>query len=275
MPERAALAGRRIVVTRARAAGEQLATRLRDLGAIPLIRPLIAIAPPDDLTPLDAALRELRQFEWLVCTSANAVAALHERLQALGLPKEPPSTVRVGAVGSATAAAFRANGWRVDNLPATYTAAGLAEAFGDLTGQRVLFPASAIARPTLAEGLRARGATVEMVTAYRTVILPLEPGEPLVAALQDDAINAVTLTSPSTVRGFLPFLAASGRERHSPALVCVGPTTADAAREAGLTVSAIATEQDASGLIAALCALFDRPATRSEQPRNAMKEVHS
>lgn len=274
MPEQPALAGRRIVVTRAGAAGERLAARLRALGALPLVRPVIAIAPPDDPVPLDAALRGLHRFEWLVCTSANAVAAVVERLHALGLAELPP-TVRVGAVGSATAAAFRASGWRVDCLPPTRTAAGLAAALGDLTGQRVLFPASAIARPTLAEGLRARGATVETVTAYRTVTLPPEPGEPLVAALSSGALDAVTLTSPSTVHGFLPFLAASGRERNGPALVCVGPTTADAAREAGLTVGAVAVEQDESGLIDALRELFGQPPARFAHPRATGREVHS
>ena len=273
MPEHPPLVGRRIVVTRAGAEAESLAARLRDLGAVPLVRPLIAITPPADPTPLDTALRELGNVDWLICTSANAVAAIIERLRVLGNRAGRPATLRVGAVGSATAAAFAAAGWRVDRIPATQTAAGLATAFDDISGKRILIPASALARPILADSLRARGATVQTLVAYRTVIVPPVPGEPLIGALQAGTIDAVTLTSPSTVRGLLPFLTESEQSPAHPALVCIGSTTADAAREANLTVSAVAASHSAPGLIDALLGLFGRSPALAIDRRDTRREI--
>ena len=257
MTEGQALAGRRIVVTRAGEAGERFVARLRDYGAEPIVRPLIAISPPEDWGVLDDTLARLDQFDWLVCTSANAVAAILDRLARMEQTR--PATLRIGAVGDATAAAFVEAGWRVDIIPTTQTAEGLVAALGQVSGQQILFPASDIARTTLADGLRARGATVTTVAAYRTITLAAGPDDPLVAALRAGTIDAVTLTSPSTVRSFLRFLTLACTESFIPAIVCVGPTTAAAAREAGLPLRAVAADHSEAGLLEALDTLFARP----------------
>jgi uroporphyrinogen-III synthase len=265
------LQDRRIVVTRAGEAGTAFAARLRALGAVPLLFPAITIAPPADPGPLDAALAGLAGYDWLLFTSANGVRAFLARLRATGRDLPPSAALRVGAVGPATAAALAAAGRAPDLVPAEQTAGGLAAALGAVAGAAVLFPAADIARPDLADGLRERGARVDVVTAYRTLPAAPEDGAALAGELRAGTIDAVTFTSPSTVRGFLAMVAhgrldaaalvaSAGR----PAIVCIGPTTAGAARAAGLPVAAVAATQSADGLLAALLAHFATPARLAE-----------
>jgi uroporphyrinogen-III synthase len=127
----------------------------------------------------------------------------------------------------------------------------------------VLLPLADIAPDTLAEELRARGALVERVTAYRTVPDTGPAGETVAWLLHEQAVDALTFTSGSTVRALLDRLARAGLDVTTlilqgqwPATVCIGPTTAQVAREHGLPVAAVAVEHTLDGLIAALCQLF-------------------
>ena len=253
------LAGRRIVVTRAEGAGEDFAARLRELGAEPVLCPTIAIAPPDDTTTLDAVIGGIGRFDWVVFTSGNGVESFCERLGALGLGASALAGVRVAAVGSGTAAALAACDLVPDFVADVHTAEALAAGLPVAAGERVLLPAADIARTVLAEGLRARLAIVEVVVAYRTVEVAPGAGAEVAALLREGAIDALTFTSPSTVRGFVGMLAASGLEfgalPRPPAVVCIGPVTAAAAREHGLTVDATAREHTTEGLVGALVGL--------------------
>lgn len=234
----APLQGRRIAVTRAAADAEGLAGRLRALGAEPLLTPAIEVVVPDP-APLDAVLDRLGEFHWVVFTSRNAADAVARRRSTLAGP-------RVAAVGTVTADALRAHGITVDLVAPEHTAESLLGALGDVDGQAVLFPASAIARRTLPDGLRARGARVVEVPVYGTRLA--DATYPALAHA-----DAVTFTSPSTVRGLL-------RANRIPAaahVVCIGPTTADAARAAGLAVTAVADPHTEDGLIDALVRVFD------------------
>jgi uroporphyrinogen-III synthase len=71
-----ALAGKRVVVTRAAEQSESLLTALREQGAIAIALPLVAYAQPDDLRPLDDTIRNLGRYDWVFLTSQNAVRAL-------------------------------------------------------------------------------------------------------------------------------------------------------------------------------------------------------
>lgn len=255
----APLVGRRIVVTRAEESARALAARLDALGAATLACPTIAIAPPLTWGPLDAALARLADYDWVLFTSANAVRAFSDRLGGGDAVRVLPAALRIAAVGRATADAARSLLRAPELVPHDARAAGLVAALGATAGQRYLLPQSAIARPELAEGLRAAGATVDVVTAYRTVpVAPVVLGK-LAGLLHAGALDAITFTSPSTVAGFLDGLAGVGfapelltRLPHRPALCCIGPTTAAAVRERGLSVAAIADEQTDEGLVAAL-----------------------
>ena len=252
------LAGRRIVITRAREQSEEFAARLRALGAEPLLCPAIQIDPPESFEKLDAALDRLSDFDWIVFTSANGVTALFERMRVTGrgIPNNMP---RVAVVGAATARLAQVHGLAVTLIPERYVAESLLETFGNVSGQSMLLLRADIARPTMLHGLRDRGAIVEDVIAYRTV-----PGSGLSAlreAMRSGTVDAVTFSSSSTVRYFMQGLGIDGHsglpdDMKRAAVICLGPVTASAARASGLHVDAVADTFDANGLTEALINWF-------------------
>lgn len=251
----APLAGRTILVTRARHQAGQLSEKLRALGAAVLEIPAIAIVPPESYAPLDAALRNLSQYQWLILTSANAVEALSSRRAALGLGPAAFAHLQIAAVGSATARSVRDLGLEASLTPKEYVAESLLEALGDLTrAQRVLLVRAALARDLIPHALRDRGALVEVVDAYRTVI----PEESVTAIRTNwscpGAIpDAATFTSSSTVTNFLQLLRAAAIERPPAMLaVSIGPITSQTLRENAWEPAAEANPHDLEGLIHAL-----------------------
>lgn len=255
MPE--PLAGRRIVVTRAAAQAAPLLERLRALGAVPVAAPAIRILPPDDPAPFTEAVEALATFDWLVCTSANAVRAL---VGARADGAAWPAGLRVAAVGQATAAALREAGLDVRFSPSTALAEALARELPLEGASRVLWPHGDLADDALTDALTARGATVTAPVAYRTVADVGLLG--LVDALRDRRVDAITFTSASTVRHVVEGLAAAGLRLERldgatrPRVVCIGPVTAAAARECGLPVDGVADPHDDEGLVAALITCF-------------------
>jgi uroporphyrinogen III methyltransferase/synthase len=255
------LAGRRIVVTRAQAQAGDLVAQLMALGATPLECPAIAIAPPESYDGLDAALDRISGYDWIIFTSVNGVAAVLARLSDRGQDRAVLHGVRIGAIGPATAQALAAAGVPPQFVPATYVAEAIVAQIADVAGQHILLPRADIARAALGAGLRGRGALVDEVTAYRTVSAP---GLAAIAdLLRVGSVDALTFTSSSTVRFFLEGLAVSGitpadlqREPGRPAVICIGPITADTAQAQGLVVDAVAEEYTTGGLIAALLRWF-------------------
>ena len=263
MPERAPLPtglplqGRRIVVTRAQAQAGELVTQLRALGAEPLECPAIRIVPPASYAPLDAAIADLAAYDWIVFTSVNGVTAFVERLAQAGLPPTALAALRLAAIGPATAEALRAQGLQPAFVPSAYVAEAIIAEIGDVAGQRMLLPRADIARAALGVGLRAKGAQVDEITAYRTVAGA--GGDRVAAQLRAGTVDALTFTSSSTVRYFGQSLAALGLRAadwqqgpHRPAVVCIGPITAQTARDLGWPVDAVAADYTTAGLIAAL-----------------------
>ena len=257
------LAGRRIAITRPREQAADLASRLEALGARVIALPAIAIEPVDDLSQLDVALGELATYDWIVFTSANGVRAFARRLRANALDWTARHRARIAAIGPATAAALQVVGVSADLVPPEYIAEKLADALGNVAGQRILLPRADIARETLRDELRLRGADVDEIAAYRTVAQPLPP-ELLERALGGERVDAITLTSSSTVRSLIESLRASGydplRALAGVALACIGPITAATLREYGLEPGLVAREYTIAGLVAALVAHFESSA---------------
>ncbi|HMQ34599.1 MAG TPA: uroporphyrinogen-III synthase [Chloroflexaceae bacterium] len=258
--ERLPLQGKRVLLTRARGRADGLAARLRQLGAEPVLRPTIAHAPPADPAALDEALGRLEAgvYEWLLLTSVTAVEvvaeALADRAPALG----GRVSLRVGAVGPATAAACRELlGVEPAAVPERFTGADLAGAIGDPVGRRVLLPNAELAAPALEERLRAAGALVDRVVAYRTV--PAPGGGGLAATLAAGELDAILFTSGSTARFFAEQVGPAGLEAaRRAAIVCIGPSTAETCRELGLEPTAVAATSTEEGLVAALVAHYTR-----------------
>jgi uroporphyrinogen-III synthase len=252
MGDSGVLRGRRVAVTRPRERMAGLVAALETLGAEVLAAPAIAVAPPPSWAPLDDALARLATFDWVAFTSAAAVDAVADRLGAsLGAPLGDGP--RVAAVGAATARAARARLGRVDLVPAVHAADALAAAMPRAWGARVLFPAADRARDALPAVLRARGATVERVVAYRTLPAPPDALALPAAHAAAGTLDAVLLASPSAAGAIARACGAALRAERGPRVVCIGPATAGACAALGVRVSAVAAAPSDEALVAALC----------------------
>lgn len=249
-----ALAGRRIVVTRPAAQADELCERLAQARAIPIRLPVIDVVPVDPPDGLDAALGNLPAYDWIVFTSANGVRFVFDRWLELGRPSIIWRTVRVAAIGPATARALSRRGVTAAAMPDDYLAERILDAVGDVRGRRFLLLRADIANPRLPQRLRERGAYVDDVVAYCTV--QRRPDAEAIAGLRAGA-DAITFTSPSTVTGLLAMLGDDWRSLvGNAAVVSIGPVTSAAARDAGLTVDAEAAVHTIDGLMDALTAHF-------------------
>jgi len=236
------LFGRRIVVTRSRAQASSLVEGLRRLGARALELPTIEISPPEDPSALDAALHGLEGYDYVLFTSTNTVDALGKRLVELSLDSRSFRDARICAIGEATASALLTLGLRADVVPEEYTAEGLLAALAEekMEGRRALLPRARDAREVLPEGLRARGATVDVVEAYRTVRPEALDGDAreAIKSLVGGTADLVTFTSSSTASNLADIL---GDERLGGArgvsAAAIGPVTAKTAREIGFDVA--------------------------------------
>lgn len=252
------LAGRTVLVTRPREQAGALCDPLRARGARPVEFPTIAVRGVDPAA-LDAELRELDRFAWLVFTSANAVRVLADRL-ALVRPKGLPATTRVATVGAATARAAADRGLPVHAVPREFTGTALPAAMGDLFGRAVLVPRADIGREETLAALRAMGAAVSDVTVYHTV--PASP-EPEAWDALAAGVDAVTFTSPSAARNLAALLGDDARRRLAPSVIaCLGGTTAAAARAAGFAVHVQPPTATIPALVGALEAHFSTVSVR-------------
>ena len=160
------------MITRAAAQSEALARELSVLGAIPVVLPLVWFAEPEDFAPLDRAIAELQQFDWLILTSAQAVRAVAQRVA--DLQQRLPGAsghLQVACVGPVTADAARGENLPVSYVAATHNGVALANELGSkVQGARVLLPRSDRANPDLPAALRRYGAQVTEAVAYRTLL---------------------------------------------------------------------------------------------------------
>jgi uroporphyrinogen III methyltransferase/synthase len=226
------------VVTRARAQAAGFIDALGAAGADVIPCPTIEIVPPASWAPLDDAIDRIASFDWVVLTSVNGVAMFFDRLRARRRDVRALHGARVAAVGSETAAALEGRGVLADVVPDEFRAEGVAAAMrtAGVAGTRILLARAAVAREILPQLLREAGAEVEEVASYATSLPPTDTRE-LRELLGARAIDLVTFTSSSTVRHFVELLGdeAAALLRGVP-VGCIGPITADTARQAGLSV---------------------------------------
>lgn len=252
------LAGRRIVVTRARAQADDLAGALAALGAEVIAAPVIRIEPLADLTPLRAALADLSRYTWIVFTSRNTVDVVCDRLAEWGIAPAALAAQSVAAIGPATAEALAQRGIPPALVPPKFVAESVVEALaacGSLAGARVLLPRAEQARDALPEGLRSLGALVDVIPVYRTVG-ESGNGAALAGELKAGRVDAVTFTSSSTVQHFVELVGRDAATASRYAAAVIGPVTAATAREMGLPVAIEAAEYTAPGLVQAIVRHF-------------------
>jgi uroporphyrinogen III methyltransferase/synthase len=263
------LFGRRIVVTRSREQAGAFIDMLEERGAEAVAAPTIRIVAPDDPSALVEACANAGTYDWIVFTSANGVDAFMKCL--LGEHDvRALSGVRICTAGSATAAQLMAYGVRADLMPAEFRAEALLEALratGGVSGRRFLLPHADIGREVLAEGLRADGADVTEVIAYRTVLATpeREADHDLYRMLLDRQIDAVTFTSASTVRNFAQII---GEEQAADLLrttvvAAIGPVTVEAAQQLGIETHVMPARYTIPDLVDALVEYFARHPERT------------
>lgn len=244
------LSGRRLLVTSSPEQASHLADLLEAQGAETLRAPLTRILPAEDPRPLDAALLAT-DLAWIAFTSANAVRAVWDRLQAQGRDARALAPLRLAAVGSATAAALASHGLRADLVPASASGLDLAEALArHHPPAAILLPQASNARGELAQRLRAAGWQVRTVEAYRAV-----PGAWAPDPALWEGLDGVTLTSGAAVARLLAAFGAEQLRRRvaqGVRVYAIGPQTAHAWTAAGLPPPRLAAAATTEALVAAI-----------------------
>jgi len=265
------LFGWTVLVPRTRAQAGALSAELRALGATPVEVPTIAVEPPRTPAPMERAIKGLvsGRYQWVAFTSTNAVKAVREKLEEVGLDARAFAGVRIAAVGDATADALRAFGIRPDLEPTgEQSSEGLLAEWAPYDDvfdpiDRVFLPRADIATETLVAGLKERGWAVDDVTAYRTV-RAAPPSASVRESLKGGGFDAVLFTSSSTVRNLVGI---AGKPHESTVLAAIGPQTAATARELGLRVDVQASSPSVAELVSALAAhALERRLAAAEAP---------
>ena len=236
------LAGRRVVVTRPSSASRQVISKLRGLGAEVIDSPLIRI----EYVEADVS-GPRSDHDWIVFTSLHGVEGFRRQLERQGLDARFFGAARIAVVGPKTAACLEEAGIRADLIPGEYRARALVEAIGAEaeSGQRVLFPCGTLAVDEVSHGLTRVGLEVQTLHVYDTLLQP--PNDAALEAFRA-GVDAVLLYSPSAAKS----LASSGVDLGGVQIFCVGPTTADAGRSAGLSVSGVPDIYGDEGMIESL-----------------------
>jgi uroporphyrinogen III methyltransferase / synthase len=254
-----ALTGKRIVITRSAAQSEVLARELSSRGAIPVVLPLVAFADPEDFAPLDKAIAEIEQFDWIILTSAQAVRAVVKRSEDLKRSLiHSGSKLRIASVGPVTAEAARQAGLPVEYVAETHSGAALAEELGNqLYGAKVFLPRSDRANPDLPGVLRRHGAQITEVIAYRT-LRPTDVEQRNLGQIAEGTADAVLFFSPSAVQHFAALFGGEQLRalQDKLAITAVGPVTANALREAGVGRIVLAGDTAAAAVVEALEEFF-------------------
>src|SRR6476469_86133 len=260
--ESRALYGWRVLVPRTKDQAGAMSDRLAVHGATAEEVPTIAVEPPRSPTQMERAVKGLvdGRYQWVVFTSTNAVRAVWEKFAEFGLDARAFSGVKIACVGTATADKVREFGIMpvlvpTETGPAETSSEGLLSIFpphDDILDpvDRVLLPRADIATETLAAGLRDRGWEIDDVTAYRTV-RAAPPPAPIREAIKTGGFDAVCFTSSSTVGDVVGI---NGKPHARTIVACIGPQTAETAREFGLRVDVQPEEARVPALVDALAA---------------------
>ena len=249
------LGGWRILTTRASKQSGGLAEPLREMGAEVIEIPTIEIKPPGSFKALDAGLKNIAKYDWLILTSVNGVEALFARLKRLRITPATLTHLQVAAIGPATQREIENGGLKVAVTPDRYVAEAVVEALkGKTAGKRVLLVRAKVARDVLPNELRKTGAKVDVVEAYETHV-PKGSKAKLNRLFANDSSrpDIVTFTSSSTATNFLSLLEKDHwHGLREIWLASIGPVTSDTLRQAGFKPNIEALEYTMEGLALAI-----------------------
>ena len=252
------LSGCRVLVSRAKKQASGLSSLLRELGCQVIEIPFIEIRKPSSYKPLDAALKNIADYDWLILTSVNGVEAMFERMGKKKVDASSLEHLKIAAIGPATKSAIEKHGLRVAVTPKEYIAESVVAALHRrVKGKRVLLVRAKVARDVIPRELRKAGAQVDVIEAYET-IAPESSVRRLRSVLASNRKpHAITFTSSSTVKNFVDLLGLRGARAAIKAGVhtaSIGPVTSATLREFGLPVNIAAREYTMQGLVDAIVA---------------------
>lgn len=249
------LAGVRVLITRPAWPAARTAARLAALGAVPLVFPTLVIAPPAEVAAVESARTRLAEFDAAVFVSPSAVEMFLAPYGAR--PHALPARLALFAPGPGTAEALSAVGAEDVTIPEDerYDAEGLLAlpALGPeaIAGRRVLIVRGERGRDDLPETLRARGAEVELIAAYRSEA-PATPPEGLLELIDRRSIDSISVMSSEAVSNLVALVSPPRREALlALPLYASHPRIAEAARTLGFS-EVMTTRAGDAGLIAAL-----------------------
>jgi uroporphyrinogen III methyltransferase/synthase len=259
--DKASLVGKKILITRARKQSGEFATQLKKLGAEVIEFPTIEIVPPLRWKELDQTIDQLKSYDWIIFTSANGVHFFWQGLRERGKSNRLPSSLKVCAIGPATANQLKERGVSVHYIPKEFIAEAILKGFEKMTikGKRILLARAKQARDILPKGLRKMGAEIDVVEAYRTV-KPKGGSKRLKKLLTERGIDVITFTSSSTVNHFSELLNKEDLKKllKGIAIACIGPVTAKTAKEWGMMARIQPKQYTIPGLTKAIVEYFDK-----------------
>lgn len=259
-----------VLVTRAQNQSDSLAEKLAELGARSITIPVIKISPPESWQEFDRSFKLAGEYDWLVFASVNAVRMCFSRFAETGIDISDLASVKVAAIGPATAEALEGNGLKVSYCPGQFVAESFIDEFPgypELNGLRFLWPRTNVGRTYVIEKLQEAGAYVNSIEAYRTTEPDnaCELGKRVIDLVQSGQVQAITLASSQTVRNLVKLMAnalksndnADNRPANTISLdnviiAVIGPETARTARELLGRVDAVAENYTIDGLVNAL-----------------------
>ena len=255
------LFGKTVVVTRAREQASVFRVLLEEKGAQCLEFPTIEVVPPTNWDLVDQAIHHIDQYDWVIFTSINGVRFFFQRLKEKGRDLRVLHRARIGAIGPKTAAGLEERGLRLDFIPSEYRAEAVIDGLGaeEVSGKSFLLPRAAKAREVLPEKIKEMGGRIDVVPVYET-IRPTAKREEVRDLLKKGVVSCITFTSSSTVENFAQMFP----EDHLPSLVqkaaiaCIGPITAQTAREYGLAVNIMPEEYTVEALTAEVVEYLSR-----------------
>lgn len=237
------LRGKTVLVTRPRKQSEDMTGQLEAVGATVVHCPTIEVLPPNSWAQLDASIRRVREYDWVVFTSANGVRFFFDRLGEIEIEgAEALAGMVVCAIGPVTARALEQTGVVAQVTASESKAEGALRAIIDhvggeqnVKGLQFLIPRAKVAREILPAGLRKLGARVDAVEAYQTV-KPETARESILRLFAETSIDVVTFTSSSTVSNFAALVGLTDLSGllANILVACIGPITAETAASHGL-----------------------------------------
>ncbi len=226
----------RILITRGKEQAKRFKSSIEKFGGIPIIVPLLDFQLPLNMTKVEAAIRQISNYDWIVLTSQNGVRFFSELVETYEVSTSLP---KIAVIGKKTADSLKHFGYKADFIPQAFVAESFVKEFLPLLhdDSRVLLAKGNLARTIIAEKINESGASCDEVILYETV-LPEESVQKLVHVLQASEVDVITFTSSSTIHHFMQIV--EQYQLHplleSLIIACIGPIAKKTAQQYQLKV---------------------------------------